>query len=46
MHWQQRGERILESRVGRIWRKADFQVFGQHGNQVVMEGVIRIDHVS
>lgn len=39
-------ERILESRVGRKWRKASSQVFGQHGNQVVVESVPRIDHVN
>lgn len=38
--------RILESKLGSLWRKADYWVFGQHGNQAVVEGVIRRDHMS
>lgn len=35
--------RILESKLGSLRRKAEDWVFGQHGSQAVMEGVIRID---
>lgn len=48
MHWQQRGKREFwrVSRLRRMKRKAGSQVFGQHGNHVVVEGDIRIDSMS
>lgn len=44
MHWQQRGKREFWSKQAK--RKAGSQVFGQHGNHVVVEGDIRIDSMS
>lgn len=38
--------RVLESKLGSFWRKAAHWVFGQRGSQAVMEGVIRIEHIS